>query len=121
MTPANLITDVAFVVYPVSNMPVARAFYEGALGLTETANWEDQWIEYDIGNGTLAITKADETHRSGLHGPSIALEVTDFDQALTSLQESAIPIATGPWDSPACRGCIIRDPDQNEIILHAKK
>jgi hypothetical protein len=32
-----------------------------------------------------------------------------------------MPIVEGPFDSPACRGCIVRDPDGSELILHAKK
>ncbi len=120
-TSANLFKDIAFIVYPVVNVKAARAFYEGKLGLKVTANWEDQWVEYDIGAGTLAITTADATHRAGTHGATVGLEVVDLDAALARLKTAAVPIVNGPFDSPACRGCIIRDPDGNEIILHAKK
>jgi predicted enzyme related to lactoylglutathione lyase len=117
----SLFKDVAFVIYPVTDVKKARAFYEEKLGLKVTANWDDQWVEYDIGHGTLAITTADATHKAGIHGPTIGLEVVDFDVVLEHLKKEAMAIATGPFDSPACRGCIIRDPDGNEIILHAKK
>ncbi|MFH1571777.1 MAG: hypothetical protein ABIL09_27555 [Gemmatimonadota bacterium] len=40
---------------------------------------------------------------------------------LAYLKERSIEMATGPRDSPACRGCSIRDPDGSEIILHARK
>jgi predicted enzyme related to lactoylglutathione lyase len=118
---SNLFKDVAFTVYPVKDVKAARPFYEDALGLTVTANWEDQWVEYDIGSGTLAITTADAAHRAGTHGATVGLEVVDFDATLEHLKTHAIPIVNGPFDSPACRGCIVRDPDGNEIILHAKK
>lgn len=120
-TTPKLFKDVAFVVYPVANVKNARAFYESALGLTVTANWDDQWVEYDIGAGTLAITTADETHQAGAHGATVGLEVVDLDAAVVHLKAQAVPITNGPFDSPACRGCVIRDPDGNEIILHAKK
>ena len=49
-------SGIPFFVYPVTDMARARAFYGNILGLHETANWEDKWIEYDIGPSTLAIT-----------------------------------------------------------------
>jgi catechol 2,3-dioxygenase-like lactoylglutathione lyase family enzyme len=119
--PYSLFKNVAFVIYPVKDVKIARAFYEGTLGLMVTANWDNQWVEYDIGDGTLAITPADATHAAGTHGATIGLEVVDFDTVLAHLKTKGVPIFNGPFDSPACRGCIIRDPDENEIILHAKK
>jgi len=120
-TSPNLFKDIAFTVYPVKDVKAARAFYETKLGLKVTANWEDQWVEYDIGSGTLAITTADATHHAGAHGATVGLEVVDLDAALARLKAGGVPIVNGPFDSPACRGCIIRDPDGNELILHAKK
>jgi len=117
----QLFKNVAFVIYPVKDVKTARAFYETTLGLKVTANWDDQWVEYDIGDGTLAITTADATHRAGIHGATLGLEVVDFDAVLEHLKAKAVPIFNGPFDSPACRGYIIRDPDGNEIILHVKK
>jgi predicted enzyme related to lactoylglutathione lyase len=119
--PAPLFKDVAFIMYPVKNVKTARRFYEEVLGLQVTANWDDQWVEYDIGQGTLAITAADATHTAGTHGATVGLEVVDLDAALARLKTSAVPVFKGPFDSPVCRGCIIRDPDENEIILHARK
>lgn len=117
----RLFKNVAFVIYPVKDVKIVRAFYENALGLKVTANWDDQWVEYDIGDGTLAITTADATHKAGTHGATVGLEVVEFEAVLAHLKNKAVPIFNGPFDSPACRGCIIRDPDGNEIILHAKK
>ncbi len=119
--PFPLFKNVAFVIYPVKDAKAARSFYEGTLGLAVTANWDDQWVEYDIGDSTLAITPADATHAAGTHGATIGLEVVDFDAALAHLKTKAVPVFKGPFDSPFCRGCIIRDPDENEIILHARK
>jgi predicted enzyme related to lactoylglutathione lyase len=117
----KLFKNVAFVIYPVKDVKTARTFYEGTLGLKVTANWDDQWVEYDIGDGTLAIATADATHKPGNHGATLGLEVVDFDKVLGHLKTKAVPVVQGPFDSPACRGCIIRDLDGNEIILHAKK
>jgi catechol 2,3-dioxygenase-like lactoylglutathione lyase family enzyme len=119
--PYPLFKNVAFVMYPVKDVKAARAFYEGALGLEVTANWDDQWVEYDIGAGTLAITPADATHKAGAHGATLGLEAVDFDALMAHLKTKDVPVFKGPFDSPTCRGCIIRDPDENEIILHARK
>jgi len=119
--PFPLFKNVAFVFYPVKDVKKARAFYEGTLGLAVTANWDDQWVEYDIGDNTLAITPADATHAAGNHGATIGLEVADFEATVAYLATKGVPVFKGPFDSPVCRGCIIRDPDENEIILHAKK
>jgi predicted enzyme related to lactoylglutathione lyase len=120
-TGKKLFKNVAFVGCPVSNVKNSRTFYEDVLGLAVTANWNDQWVEYDIGDGTLAILAADEKHKAGAHGVFIGIEVVDFDAVLAHLKGKNVPIADGPFDSPVCRGCTIFDPDGNEIILHAKK
>ena len=120
-TTNKLFKNVAFVVYPVTNVEISRAFYEEVLGLAVTANWQDQWVEYDIGDGTLVITVADAGHHAGTHGATVGLEVVDFEAVLAHLKSKSVPIHQGPFDSPVCRGCIIRDPDNNEIILHARK
>ena len=120
-TTSKLFKSVAFTAYPVSDVKVARAFYEDALGLAVTKQWGDQWIEYDVGEGTFAIVVADEKHKPGSHGATVGFEVIDFEAVIRHLKEKSVPIADGPFDSPACRGCVIRDPDGNEIIIHAIK
>jgi len=109
------------VAYPVKDVKAARSFYEGALGLVETANWQDQWVEYDIGSGTLALMKADEQHKPGQYGPSVGIEVNDFDKTLEHLKAHSIPLDGQPYDTPVCRGCFVRDPDGNKLILHSRK
>jgi len=79
-------------------------------------------VEYDIGQGTLAITAADATHSAGIHGATIGLEVVESRRGAVLLaDQSPCRSSKAPFDSPVCRGCIIRDPDENEIILHARK
>jgi predicted enzyme related to lactoylglutathione lyase len=118
---SSLFKNIAFILYPARDPKASRAFYEGTLGLKETAAWGDDWIEYDIGPGTLAIARADEKHQAGRHGPTVGLEVVDFEVTLAHLKQVGVKMVEGPFDSPACRGCIIADPDGNEIIVHAKK
>ena len=52
------VTDIAFTVYPVTDLKRARQFYEIVLGLKESrffGNETQGFVEYDIGPGTLAI------------------------------------------------------------------
>lgn len=117
----GLFKEIAFILYPVSDMARSRSFYEETLGLTQTANWQDQWVEYDIGPGTLALAVADEKHKPGLHGPTVGLEVKNWEATLAHLKTAGIPLVGEPFETPVCRGCFIRDPDGNELMLHAKK
>ena len=45
-----------------------------------------QWIEYELGNMTLAISNAWEP--SGASGPSVAFEVPDLDEAVSQLKQA---------------------------------
>lgn len=112
--------DFAFVVYPVTDMDKARAFYTGVLELRETANY-GHWVEYDIGHGTLALTHTFPHQQPGAKGAMLALEVKDLDAVSAFLEKKGIAWATGPFDSPLCRGGSILDPDGNELILHYRK
>jgi len=119
--PVNLFKHIAYVMYPVRDMKASQAFYEGALGLKGTSFWGGRWIEYEIGDDCLAITPADEKHKAGARGATVALEVVDLDALLEHLKSKSVLPADKPFDIPSCRGCVISDPDGNEIILHANK
>lgn len=45
--------EIAFTAYAVTNMARAKKFYEGVLGLKPTRVFSKNFIEYDIGSGTL--------------------------------------------------------------------
>lgn len=116
--------EIAFVVYPVTDVARARRFYEGVLGLKETSFFgegESQWIEYDIGPGTLAIGSAMEHWQPSSNGGTAALEVDDFDQAISELKAANVQIVMGPTETPVCNMAIILDPDGNALIVHKRK
>jgi len=112
--------NIAYIMYPVRDMKASQAFYEGTLGLKGTSFWGGRWIEYEIGDDCFAITLADEKHKAGACGATVALEVVDLDAMLEHLKTKSV-LLEKPFDIPTCRGGIISDPDGNEIILHAKK
>lgn len=115
--------EIAFAAYPVTDMARARQFYEGVLGLKPNAppkTDQPQWIEYDIGPGTLGIGSSPQWKPSQ-DGPSIALEVEDFDAAVATLREHHVSIIIGPMDLPSCQMATVRDPDGNKLTLHRRK
>lgn len=118
------INGIAFSSYAVTDIPKARAFYEGVLKLTVTSETNlgenGHWIEYDIGPGTLGIGKAAGWKPSS-DGCTVALEVEDFEEAVEDLKSANVPVRMGPMETPVCRMIMILDPDGNTLILHKRK
>ncbi len=119
------ITDIAFFAYAVSDMKRSRAFYEGVLCLRPNSDFDGSgnpnWVEYDIGAGTLGIGCAPGMWDPSPKGASAALEVADFDEALASVKAKNIPTVMGPHEFPSCRMVVIADPDGNRLTLHKRK
>jgi predicted enzyme related to lactoylglutathione lyase len=118
------VTEIAFSSYPVTDVPRARAFYEGVLGLPVTMNTDmgekGHWIEYDIGPGTLGIGKYQGWKPTG-DGCTVALEVENFDAAVESLRKAGTPFKMGPLETPVCHMLMVSDPDGNTLIIHKRK
>jgi len=123
--PGIRVNEIAFFAYAVSDMTKARAFYEGVLNLKPNSEYDGSgnpnWVEYDIGAGTLGIGCAPGMFDPSTKGASAALEVEDFDQALAAVKVKAVPIVMGPHDFPSCRMVVLADPDGNRISLHKRK
>lgn len=115
------ITEIAFTMIPVADVKKARDFYTRAFGLKETANWEDKWVEFDIGPGTLAITGGEAQFMPGAKGAMVALEVEDLTACLIELEAQGIKPPQPPFDTPVCHGAIVSDPDGNQLMLHQRK
>ena len=120
------ITELAFSGYPVTDMSRARRFYEGVLGLRVSRVWGDkdkpQWVEYDIGAGCLAIiTGAGDKWPPANAGPAVALEVSDFDEAMAELKAADVKFQWDVQESPGCRMAVVLDPDENRLVIHQRK
>jgi predicted enzyme related to lactoylglutathione lyase len=115
-----MITGIAFYVYPVSDMARARRFYEEVLSLKVESNFDEEWIEYGIGNGTFAITTMDLDHKPGVPGGVIAFEVLDLDSTLNRFKELDLPFVREVFATPVCRMAVVADPDGNHIIIHKR-
>jgi predicted enzyme related to lactoylglutathione lyase len=119
------ITEIAFTGYPVTDMARSRRFYEEVLRLTPTTTFSHEgrdWIEYDIGPGTLAITNmSPDQWRPSSDGPAVALEVDDFDTAISALRDAQVRFNLEPMDSGVCRLAVVADPDGNSLAIHKRR
>jgi predicted enzyme related to lactoylglutathione lyase len=110
---------VAFTMYPVSDVPRARKFYEETLGLTpglaggREGKW---WIEYDLPDGgCLAITN---TTGGSPGGGTIAFEVEDLDRLISDLKTKGVSFKTDVIHGPKCRMAVCVDSEGNSLLLH---
>ena len=116
------INALAFVGIPVTDMKRARAFYEGILGLKVSEEMMGgKWVEYSLSNNTLAIASVGPQWLPSDQGTGAALEVEDFDKAISWLKDRNVTFANEPFESPCCRMAIIKDPDGNNIVVHKLK
>lgn len=116
------VQSLAFVGIPVTDVKRARDFYEGVLGLNVAEiMMGGQWIEYELGNNTLAIANVGPQWTPSEQGTGAALEVDDFEGAVKWLKDHQVPFAVEAYESPCCRMAIIQDPDGNNIVIHKLK
>ncbi len=118
------ITEMSFTGYPVTDLPRARKFYEEVLGLVPSwVNGTDEkaWVEYKIGPSNLAITNMAKEWKPSADGPSVALELDDFEEAIRELKSQHVPVLIEPFESPVCHMAVIADPDGNGLIIHKRK
>jgi predicted enzyme related to lactoylglutathione lyase len=117
------VIEFAFTGYSVTDVPRARDFYENALNLTPSTVFDHEgkyWIEYEVGPHVLAISNMSEEWKPSPNGGGVALEVEDFDSAITSLKEKGVKFYSEPFASPVCRMALIADPDGNSICIHKR-
>ena len=113
---------IGFVAIPVTDMNRARQFYEDVLGLRVGEEMmSGKWIEYVVGEDTLAIANVSNTWRPSDQGTGAALEVEDFDEAIKRLKDLRVRFAAEPFETPCCHMAVIQDPDGNKLIIHKLK
>ncbi|MDC4203280.1 MAG: VOC family protein [Candidatus Manganitrophus sp.] len=113
-----MIQSIAFTMYPVTNMARSRKFYEEVLGLKVSSTFGEQWIEYDLGGNTFAITSMNIGRTPGAKGASVGFEVSDFEAFTKGLKEKSVKFILDNYETPVCRMSVIEDPDQNHITIH---
>ena len=113
---------VDYIRVPVKDMEEANHFYGELLGLRRNPNSpDDDWVEYEAGNVTLAVMTP-QTHDyefTPLPPGTLALRVDDVAAAKEQLEAAGVEV-NEMWDSGKCRGAGVRDPDGNPILLHRR-
>ncbi len=119
-----MIKEIAFVAYAVSDIAASRKFYEGVLGLKTNDEFDGTknpyFIEYAVGNSTLAIGQSPEWKPSE-DGASVALEVDNFDETIVMLKKQNVAFKVEPQDFFTCKMAVIQDPDKNKVCIHQKR
>ena len=116
------IKEIGFVAIPVTDIPRARKFYEDVLGLKVSDEMmSGKWVEYGVGDATLAIANVNDTWRPSDQGTGAALEVEDFDEAIMRLKDRHARFAAEPFETPCCHMAVVQDPDGNKLIIHKLK
>ena len=115
-------TNIAFTGIPVTDIKRARAFYEGALGLKPSGEYaEGVWVEYGLGDATIATGSVGAQWKPSPDGTSVAIEVENFEEAIKDLKAANVTFAAEGIESPVCRMAVVQDPDGNKIIIHKLK
>jgi catechol 2,3-dioxygenase-like lactoylglutathione lyase family enzyme len=113
---------VDYIRVPVKDIEEAKRFYGDVLGLEQNPNSPgDDWIEYEVGNVTLAVMTP-HTHDyefEPLPPGTLALRVLDVADAKAKLEAAGVQV-NEMWDSGVCRGAGTRDPSGNPILLHRR-
>lgn len=113
---------VDYVRVPVTDIEQAKRFYGEVLGLPLNPNSpDDDWLEFEAGNVTLAVmTPHTHDYEFGALPPAtIALRVADVAAAKAKLEAAGIEVGE-MWDSGACHGAGVSDPAGNRILLHRR-
>jgi predicted enzyme related to lactoylglutathione lyase len=109
-----------FVMYPVSDLARAAAFYRDVLGLPQEMYSEEwHWAEFNCGNVTLSL-KGGERLPDPVPGGRLALAVDDVKAAHEELKKRGVRVVTQPRDYTVCWAMEILDPDGNTVILHRR-
>ena len=116
------IKGIGFVAIPVTDVKRARLFYEEVLGLKVSDEMMGgKWIEYSVGDETLAIANVIPDWKPSDQGTGAALEVENFAEAIQRLKDRDICFAAEPFETPCCQMAVVQDPDGNKLIIHKLK
>jgi predicted enzyme related to lactoylglutathione lyase len=111
---------VDFVVYNVTDMAKAVAFYRDTLGMAFDFNEEGEfWTEFDSPPVSFALCRPGDGDWKG--PPAVALAVEDVYAAVEELRKKGVRVLAEPEETSVCHMAFIADPDGNRICLHQRK
>jgi catechol 2,3-dioxygenase-like lactoylglutathione lyase family enzyme len=121
------IRAIDYTVIFVRDMAAMRHFYEGVLGFQVLRELSPKWIEYRLGNNTLALatptrTAADAPTPDGSASLQLAFKVSavEVGQCAGELVRQGVKLVSPPTDqSFGHRTLFFRDPDGNLLEIFA--
>jgi catechol 2,3-dioxygenase-like lactoylglutathione lyase family enzyme len=120
-----MLKKVAFTMYPVTDVPRARKFYEETLGLepgSVGSQGDKHWVEYDLPEGgCFSLTNFTDDTPSSSAGGTVAFEVDNLEGLMKDLKARGVTFKTDIIQSPVCTMAVCVDPDDNSILLHQLK
>jgi catechol 2,3-dioxygenase-like lactoylglutathione lyase family enzyme len=115
------VSKVDFVGVPVQDLARSEEFYSGTLGLTKNPNSHERWVEYEIGDLTLALISPaamGPDFEVKPHSMPIAFRVDDVEAAKAELAAKGVEFRGDTIDSGVCHIVPFKDPDGNSLQLH---
>jgi predicted lactoylglutathione lyase len=112
-----------FVAVPVQDLKRADEFYGQTLGLDRNPNSSDRWVEYELGNVTLALVSPEAMgpdFQARGHQMPIGLRVPDVAAARAKLEAAGVEFQHETIDSGVCHLASFSDPDGNTLQLHRR-
>lgn len=113
------VSGIAFVMYPVTDMERAVAFYQDVLGLQKSGIDQPYWVEFEVAGTTFGVGNFEQVGKPGT-AQSLALEVADMTEFRAGLTQRSIQ-SSEPYETPICFISVVKDPDGNQVWLHQAK
>ena len=122
------IRGIDYTVIFARDMAAMRRFYEGTLGFSLLRELSPSWIEYRVGDNTLALarpsrTAADSPMPSGSASLQLAFKVSapEVDRCADELVGRGVELLEPPADQVfGHRTVFFRDPDGNLLVVFAE-
>ncbi|MBR0708398.1 VOC family protein [Bradyrhizobium liaoningense] len=127
-SPFHAIRAIDYTVIFVRDMAAMRRFYEDVLAFPLSRELSPNWIEYGLGNNTLALAKPSRTASdaptpAGSASLQLAFKVSAavVDQCADELVRQGVALLSPPTDQPfGHRTLFFRDPDGNLLEVYAE-
>jgi predicted enzyme related to lactoylglutathione lyase len=114
---------VDFIGVPVRDLARADEFYGKTLGLQRNENSSERWVEYELGNVTLALVSPEAMGPDFQPRPNqmpIALRVENVEETRQNLEKAGVEFSHATVDSGVCHIANFHDPDGNALQLHRR-
>lgn len=114
-----MIKEIAFMSYSVRNVPRAVEFYRDVLGLEVGTEFNERFVEFNVGSGSFALDGDPPGYEPGTC-TGLNFEVADIFAAHQRLVDRGVDVGA-VYEFRACSVCFAKDPEGNRFALHQRK